>query len=187
MSRILAALIVLPSLVLPAAAQDLSGKAKEAETLAAVGKFMEALAALDEAADALWAKAPLSFRRALWVAEPPSGFGAYTPRNSDTFASGEKMIAYVEPIGFGWRRAGELWRTDLVTDLVIKSKDGAELLRKAEFNKLQIASRVHNREFMAHFTYTFTGIPKGEYIAETIVRDAVTGKSGTFALPFVVR
>lgn len=169
-----------------AMAQDVTNKAKEAEALAASGKYVEAIAALDQAATALWDKAPLSFRRALWVAEPPQGFGAYNPRETNVYAAGDGMIAYVEPVGFGWKKTGDVWRTDMVADLTIKSKQGEVLLRKTDFQKLQLGSRVRNREFMTRFTYTLTGIPPGEYIAETTLRDLVTGKSGTFALPFVI-
>jgi len=170
-----------------AGAQDISGKAREAEGFAAQGKFIEAIAALDDASTALWDKAPLSFRKALWVAEAPAGFGAYNPRETNIYASGAEMLAYIEPVGFGWRKSGDVWRTDLAADLVVKAKDGTELFRQDDFEKLQISSRVRNREFMARFTYTLTGIPAGEYMIDTILRDAVTGKSGTVSLPIVVR
>ena len=186
MLRLMTWLVALVVLTGTAAAQDITDKAKEAEALAASGKFVEAIAALDQAATALWEKAPLSFRRALWVAEPPQGFGAYNPRETNVYAAGDSMIAYVEPFGFGWKKAGDVWRTDIIADLVIKSKKGEVLLRKPDFQKLQLGSRVRNREFMTRFTYTLTGIPPGEYVCETTLRDAVTGKSGTFALPFVI-
>jgi hypothetical protein len=170
-----------------AAAQDIAVKAGEAEALARDGKFIEAMAALDEAANAIWEKSPLTFRRALWVAEPPGGFGLYNPREDNVFDSGAEMIAYVEPVGFGWQKSGDVWVTDLVADLVVKSKDGEVLASQADFNQLQITSRVRNREFMARFTYTFTGIQAGEYLVETVLRDKVSGKDGTFTLPITVR
>jgi hypothetical protein len=40
---------------------------------------------------------------------------------------------------------------------------------------------------MTTMNYTFDGIPKGEYLLDTIARDKVSGKSGTFTLPFVAR
>ncbi len=170
-----------------AAATETAGKTGNVDLLAAQGKFTEAIAALDETAAALWEKAPLSFRRVLWVAAMPEGFGAYNPRENSVFASGAKMIAYVEPVGFGWRKNGDMFETDLAIDLVVKGKDGAVLLTKDDFQGLRIGSRVKNREFMTHMTLTFTGIPAGEYVAETTMRDKVSGKRGTFALPFTVR
>lgn len=187
MTRLIGAFVAAVFLVGPAAAQGIAEKARQAETLAGQGKYVEAIAALDEAATLLWDKAPLTFRRALWVAEPPSGFGAYSARETNVYAPGADMIVYAEPVGFGWRKSGDIWRTDLITDLVLKSKDGKVLYQKIELQRLQIGSRVRNREFMARFTYTFTGIAAGEYLAQTTLRDAVTGKKGTFTLPFVVQ
>jgi hypothetical protein len=173
--------------VATAPGSDIAGKARDAEALSAQGKYIEAVAALTEATSALWAKSPLTFRRALWVAAPPEGFGVYNPRENNVYGSGAKMIAYAEPVGFGWRQSGEVYQTDLAIDIVVKDKTGAELLRRSDFSGMKLGSRVQNREFMATFTYTFSGIPAGEYVLDTIVRDKVSGKSGTFSLPFVVR
>lgn len=168
-------------------AAESPGKANDVDTLAAQGKYAEALAALDEVAAALWDKAPLTMRRALWVAEPPTGFGRYNPRENNVFASGVKMVIYAEPVGFGWRKNGDLWQTDVAIDVVVKGKDGAALQRAQDFTNLRIGSRVRNREMMAQLTYSFTGIPAGEYVVDSIMRDKVSGKTGTFSLPFVVR
>jgi hypothetical protein len=168
-------------------AQDISRKAGDAEKLLGQGKVVEAIAALDEAATALWEKAPLGFRRALWVAEKGSGFGAYNPRENGVYSSGAPMTVYAEPVGFAWRQSGEMWRTDLIADLTIKTSDGKQLFHQNEFQKLQLASRVRNREFMVNFTYTLSGIPAGEYVLETTLRDQVSGKKGSFALPFTIR
>ena len=168
-------------------AQDISRKASEAEKLAAQGKVVEAMAALDEAANALWDKVPLSFRRALWVVEPGTGFGSYNPRENAVFAAGVPMRVYAEPVGFGWRQSGEVWRTDMQADITIKSGDGKQqLFHQENFQKLEVTSRQRNREFMLNLTYKLSGIPKGEYLAETTLRDQVTGKKGSFTLPFTV-
>lgn len=169
-----------------AEAQDIAGQAKEAEALAGQGKFAEAIEALDVAVGALWDKAPLTVRRALWVADEPQGFGAYTPRLNNHYAAGAKMIVYSEPIGFGWRKAGDFWKTDIAVDMAVKTPDGKELFRKDGFSKFEVTSRARNREFYARLTYTLSGIPAGEYVIDTTMHDAVSGKSGTFSLPFVV-
>lgn len=170
-----------------AGAQTVSDQAKKAETLAADGKFLAALAALDGAADLLWEKSPLVCRRVLWVAEKAAGFGEYNPRESNSFKSGQEMLAYAEPIGFGWRRSGDIWHTDLAADFIIRDKNGKQLFRKDDFGKFDIASRARNREFMLNLTYSVTGAPAGEYVAVTHLRDKVTGKEGECALPFTVR
>jgi hypothetical protein len=168
-------------------AGESAGKASDVDALAAQGKYTEALAALDERAAALWDKAPLTMRRALWVAAPPTGIGNYDPRENNVFASGVKMIIYAEPVGFGWRKNGDFWQTDVAIDVVIKGKDGTVLQRAPDFTNMRVSSRMKNREMMAQLTYSFTDIPAGEYIVESIMRDKVSGKTGTFSLPFIVR
>jgi hypothetical protein len=187
MQRPIAALLSAFALITSAAAQDLVGKAKAAEALAAEGKFIPAIDTLDEAASALWDKSPLTVRRALWVAEPPGGYGAYTPRENNVFRSGAEMHVYAEPVGFGWRKSGDLWRTDLIVDVSVKTAAGVQIFQQNEFQRLQLSSRVHNREFMAHVTYTLDGLPPGKYLIDTTLRDAVSGKSGVFSLPFVIQ
>ena len=170
-----------------AAAAESAGKAGDVDALAAQGKYTEALAALDEAAVALSEKAPLTVHRALWVAEPPTGFGGYIPRQNNVFASGVKMIIYAEPVGLGWRKNGEFWETEAAIDVLVKGKDGTVLQRAPDFTNLRTSSRVRNREMMAQLTYSFTGIPVGEYVVESIMRDKVSGKTASFSLPLVVR
>jgi hypothetical protein len=190
MQHLIAALLGALSLVIVpgiADAEDIADKAKAAETFAAAGNFVAAMDALDEAASALWDKSPLVFRRALWVAEAPTGFGAYIPREANVFGSGHEMHLYTEPVGFGWRKSGDIWRTELVIDVLVKTAAGEQIFQQSDFQKLLLGSRVRNREFMAHVTYTLTGIPPGDYVIDTTFRDAVTGKSGTVSLPFVIQ
>jgi len=185
--RLLASLGVAACAIGPVAAQTVSDKAKEAEDLAAQGKFADALVALDDAVSLLWDKAPLECRRVLWVAEEAPGFGEYKPRETNVFSSGEALLAYAEPIGFGWRKSGDLWHAEMAADVIIRSKDGAELHRQDDFGRFPIASRVRNREFFLNLTFKLSGIPTGDYIVETVLRDTVTGKKGACALPFTIR
>ncbi len=187
MRRALIGMLLAVSFAAPAAAADLVGKAGEAQALADQGKYIEAIAALDAATDTLWEQAPLTFRRVLWVAARPDGFGVYNPRETNVYASGDQMIIYSEPVGFGWAKTGDLWQMNMVADLAIKSKEGEVLLTQPGIQKLALASRVRNREFMSTLTLTLNGIPAGEYIADTTLRDQVSGKQGTMSLPFVIK
>jgi hypothetical protein len=180
----LMALLLGPSI---AGAQDIAGKAREAEALLARGRVIEAIDALDEAQAALWNKAPLDFRRGIWVMEKAEGFGIFRPRPDAVFTAGQPMLVYAEPVGFGWTRNGEIYTTDFVADVVFRNKAGTEIFRKDEFQVFNLSSRFRNREFMCNFTYTLTGIPAGEYTVETTLRDRVLGKKGSFTLPFTVK
>jgi len=167
--------------------EELDQQVKSAETLATDRKFVEALDAMRTATVSVWEAAPLTFRRALWIEEAPGGWGVYAPRSGATFASGDKMIAYAEPVGFSWRESGELWVIEWTADMVIKSKDGTELQRVNDFQQLKITSHERNQEVFASFTYTFTDIPSGDYVVDTVLRDKGSGKTATFSLPFVIR
>jgi hypothetical protein len=170
-------------------AQDIARHAQEAESLLSRGRVIEAIDALDEAAVALWTKAPLAFRRTIWVTEAAAGFGIYNERPNAVFSAGQPMLVYAEPVGFGWYKqsGSDVYRTDIFADVVFKSSDGKEIFRKDEFQRFGLAGRYRNREFMVNFTYTLRGISPGEYVVETTLRDQVTGKKGSFTLPFTIR
>jgi hypothetical protein len=99
-----------------ATAGEIADKATQAESLVANGKYIEAVEALEGAMTSLWNKLPLSFRKALWIAAPARGFGNYTPRETNAYLAGDEMIAYAEPVGFGWRKAGDVWQNDFAAD-----------------------------------------------------------------------
>ena len=61
-------------------------------------------------------KAPLGFRRILFVKDVPDGFGAYTPRGNNVFAPDEPLIIYSEPIGVAWKQDGDEYASKLVVD-----------------------------------------------------------------------
>jgi hypothetical protein len=170
-----------------AAAQTLADKTKQAEAFADSGKFVDALAALDEAETLVWERMPLACRRILWVADKAAGFGIYNPRESDVYGAGADMLAYAEPIGFGWRKSGDIWHADLAADVVIRSENGTELFSKPDFGHFPIASRVRNREFQLDLKFTLSGVPAGKYVLETTLRDTIGGKKGTCRLPFTIR
>ena len=167
-------------------ADEIVDKGKAAADLAANGKFLDAIEAADGVELLLWDRAPLTFRTALWVSEPPENFGAYNPRKTNEYASGEEMLAYAEPVGFGWRKSGEVWQTDFAADVLIKDKDGKDIFSQKKFQKFALTSHVRNHEVMTRFTVTVTGVPAGNYTVEITLRDAISGKSGSFSLPFVI-
>ena len=80
-----------------------------------------------------------------------------------------------------------MWQTDLSADVAIKDKDGKEIYAQKDFQKLDLSSRIRNHEFMTRFTFLFTGLPAGDDVLETTLRDAVSSKSGTFSLPFKIK
>ena len=97
-----------------ASAQSIMDLAKQAESQSADGKSVEAYETMRKATLQVWDASPLVFRRALFVAGSPSGFGIYNPRPDNVFKPGEKLVIYAEPIGFKWENKDGLEHALLV-------------------------------------------------------------------------
>ena len=183
--RILLAGIVAAGLLSTSAEAGAVGEAAaQAEKLAAQGKFQEALDSLATAQDMIWQQAPLSFRKTLFVASEPAGFGIYDLRESNEFKRNERLLIYAEPVGYGYGRDGQLYTIDLALDFTIKSPDGKVVASQVNFATLSLRSRVANKEFMAKVTYDFSGLEPGAYEVITRATDKNSGKSAEFSMPF---
>lgn len=134
---------------------------------------------------AVWEKMPLTLRKAAFVTEKAPIYGAYSERPSATFKKGETILAYLEPMGYGWKREGDRYLLGISLDLLLKTKDGKILGGQERFLNYQQASRYRLRELMLNVTLTLGGTPAGEYQAEFVVHD-LTGKSGSVTLPFTI-
>jgi hypothetical protein len=170
----------------PAAAGELADAGAMADTEVAQGQYIEALATLSTAQDKVWQKSPLLFRKTVFVASDPKGFGIYDLHDGDTFKRSEKIILYAEPVGYGYRKDGELNVIDLSLDFEVKAKDGRLIGGQKDFANPQLRSRVQNHEFFVKVTYDFSAVPAGQYEVRTTVNDKATGKSGSFVLPFTL-
>jgi hypothetical protein len=166
---------------------DISAEVRRAQEAAAAGRAVEALDALDEAAIAIAERMPLTIRRATFVAEEPQGYGVFNPRDSTSFEIGQPLLVYAELAGQGWRRSGDIFRTDLVLDFELRRADGQSLVAQQAFNTIATASRRRNREFFLYVTYSFSGLEPGDYVVRTTVRDRAGNKQTAFDLTFAVR
>jgi hypothetical protein len=169
-----------------AVAGELADLGATADTLAQQGQYLEALATLADAQDRVWQKSPLLFRKTVFVASDPAGFGIYDLHEGSTFKRSEPLILYAEPVGYGYRKDGELNVIDLSLDFEVKAKDGRPIGGQKAFANPQLRSRVQNHEFFVKVTYDFSKVPAGEYEVKTTVNDQTTGKAGSFMMPFTL-
>lgn len=134
-----------------------------------------------------WTAAPLSVRRAVFVSEPPKGFGEYVERPDSVFKKGEKLVTYAEPVGYGWKElGGGLYEFGLKVDFVIKTPEGKVLGGQEDFADLSQKSHARNREFMLTLTLSVTGAPAGDYVLVYKLRDVTSSKTTTFSQPFKI-
>jgi len=169
-----------------ALAGELADLGAAAESQVKQGNYLGALSALSEAEAKVWKKSPMLFRKTLFVADDPAGFGIYTPRPTSAFKRNERIIIYAEPVGYGYKREGDISLIDLVLDFEVATKAGAVLGSQQGFANPQLRSRVDNREFFVKVVYDFSGISTGEYTVTTTVNDRTSGKTASFSMPFTL-
>lgn len=149
---------------------------------------LEDLARREAALIEAWEKLPLTVRRAVFVAERPTGFGMYAQRRDSVFKPGEPLVIYAEPVGYGWKDAGNgQFDFGLDTGFVIKRRSGEVLGGNQNFGKLAWVSHVRNREVMVNLTLNVTGLPPGDYVVEFQLRDITGSKTASFELPFQIK
>jgi hypothetical protein len=136
---------------------------------------------------AAWQQAPLTVRIAVFVAEEPKAFGIYNPRPSARFRPGEKIILYLEPVGYGWKDVGDgQFEFGFRVDLLLKTAAGETVGSQYNFGTFALKSRHRNREFMAHLTLTLTDAPPGDYVVSYKLHDLETDKTATVDEPFTL-
>ena len=182
----LAAAALLLAAVVPASAGPASDLAKSAEDMLADGDHAGALEKMDDAYQAVWDAVPLGFRKTVVLSAGTDTFGQYEARSSNRFGLDEKVMLYVEPVGYGWETSADGYRSELVTDFLLSTPDGKILAGQKGFGTFPLVSAVRNREYFLSVTYTFRGVPPGEYVITTTVRDRVTGKEGSFDTAIVL-
>ena len=177
----------LSAMLIPSAlAGPAADKAAESEKLLAAGKPVQAYQAINEAVDAIWDKMPLTIGKALFVIGTPAGYGSYNPRENARFGPKDKMVIYVEPLGFGHRLVNGIYEIDLTAGLVIKDASGKVVAKRDSFGEFKTRSRKKNREFFLKLTISLTGAPKGDYTLVVPVKDNVKGGQAQFSLPFTL-
>lgn len=158
--------------------------AKQAETSLADGKFSEAWTSIENARNLVWSAMPLALRNATFVSTQPKGYGIYDIRPNNSYKQGVPLLIYFEPQGYGFGRDGEFYTIDLSIDFDLRSADGESLLKSENVETLKTRSLIHNYELLGTLTYTFTGLPPGEYEVVTTAHDKNTNKQADFSLKF---
>lgn len=148
---------------------------------------LEAVDKAEERVVEAWLATPLTFRRALFVSEPPAGFGIFSQKEDSVFHQGEPLVVYAEPVGYAWRENGDgTYSFGFDIDLLLKSVDGSILGGQENFQHLELTSFARNREFMLTLTLDVNDAPPGDYVVEYRTRDIASDKEETISLPFSI-
>lgn len=184
---ILATFAAMAMLTPPASAGEVADMAASAEKQAAKGDHAAAIQTMRQALLKVWSQSKLAVKNPNFVARKASGYGIFDARPSNVFNTGEKILVYVEPVGYKWSEKDGIFRSNLTADVQLKSADGKVLGGQEGFGQFNLASRVQNTEYYISLTYSFTGVAPGKYIVGTILHDKIGGTSTSFDLPFEIK
>lgn len=169
---------------IPAWAGAAADKTAEAEAHIEAGRTAEAIAAFDEAHDALWNTMPLSFRVVV-LADSVSAFGKYEPANGPIHA-GDTLTIYLEPVGYGFAAAGDLQRVSFTPSIEIRTPGGLILGKTGNAGRLMWEGRSKSREVHATLGITLPDLKPGAYELLVTIRDDANAKKASATLPFTI-
>ncbi len=170
-----------PSTTAAPAAPKVSAEAKEAAV-----KSLKDLEAAQRTVSDIWTTMPLSARRVIFVKESPDTYGVYSERASNVFKAGEKLITYVEPVGYAWKANGDSFDFGLIADFVLKTKDGKVLGGQEKLLTVNKTSHYKNQELMIVLTLTVTGLDPGQYAVDYKLKDYNSDKSAVISQAFTI-
>jgi len=158
-----------------------------APTAAAPSPTLADLEASEAALADLWVHLPYTARHVMFVSRNANVYGDYEQR-PPVFTPGEKLVTYLEPVGYGWKPVGDgVFGFGVTTDFEILRPDGKILAGQRAFQKADLKSHYQNREFFVSLTLTIDGITPGDYIVAYTLHDHVSGRTARIEQPFTVK
>jgi hypothetical protein len=131
----------------------------------------QALDLLDQAAQLMWSRLPLSIRQAHLLQSAPGGSGRYQPRQNAILKPREGLVIYLQPQGFAVRRQDGMFLYHLVSGYKLKDAWGRVLREEKDFSSFTGSEFSFPSRLSIVITYNFSGLSYGGYQLETSLRD----------------
>ncbi|KQS63190.1 hypothetical protein ASG39_14795 [Rhizobium sp. Leaf371] len=171
-----------------ALAGPLADAASRAEQMATAGDAAGARTAIRDAMSDFLAGLPFAVGTATFVTGDPSGFGMFEPRPNSVFKPGEKIVAYIEPLGLTWKPAStpDRLETRFSVDFDLLDDKGAVLGSQKAFGNFIFNGVSKNSEIFATLTLDVSEAPVGAYVLRYHLNDTHSGKTASVDLPFSI-
>ncbi|TCQ09641.1 hypothetical protein C8J34_10236 [Rhizobium sp. PP-F2F-G36] len=171
-----------------ALAGPLVDAATRAEQMATAGDVAGARTAIRNAVSDFSAGLPFAVGTATFVASDPSGFGMFEPRPNSIFKPGEKIVAYLEPMGLTWKPAQvpDKMETRFTVDFDLLDAGGTVLGSQKAFGNFTFTGVSKNAEIFATLTLDVSEAPVGSYVLRYHLDDTNSGRTAAVDLPFSI-
>jgi hypothetical protein len=156
---------------------SVEAKLQGAATAYSSGNYVQSVKLLEEALEQVRLKAPLTIENFYPVRRKAEFFGAFEPRSTNVYETGEELYFYLEPKNIVFVKKGETYTGGFFLDLGFKDDKGEMLLEQKKFLDAEFNSRNPIHDLYANITLNLTGVSPGIYKAEFTVRDQNSNKS----------
>jgi hypothetical protein len=107
-----------------------------------------------------------------------NGYGIYQPHDSSIFRPGEKIVLYIEPVGYSYKPIGSMFLMNFTGDLLISDKAGHILGGFQNLPLSTIISHHKNKELTLTVSLTQTNpFPPGDYVLKYTIHDMPSGNT----------
>ncbi len=166
-------------------AQKADAAKKAAEKAAAAKATAETVArvqAAQAALDAAWDESTvIAFGTVALVEKTAEGFGLYVPRDNALYRVGTPIMIYAEPIGYAFGKTDDgQYKFGFDVNLIVQTAAGETLGNVEGILNMGETSRYPNKEFNANLTYNLEGLPPGNYVLTTELKDQNSTRTGSF-------
>jgi hypothetical protein len=184
--KIAAVVLAMTASISAAFAGEISDHAAEADKLLQSGDPTGALEQFRSAEAALWAAMPLTVLNVKQV-DSALGYGVYTERSNQVYKPGEKILLYLEPVGYGYGADGlGNIQIALSLDLTVFSVSGEKIGTWKNIGRIRVASHRYNRELFFKLSISLNGVEKGKYRAAFVLHDETSKKMASFTTNFEI-
>ena len=125
---------------------------------------------------------------AMFVTQRTDTIGDYHPRPSNAFAPGEKLITYVEPVGFDYKPVGpDTYQFGVTIDLELRTKGGKIIGGQTNFMNQNLTSHEKPKEFFLDITLNLDAAPADEYVVAYTLHDNASNRTTRIEQPFTIQ
>ena len=143
-----------------------------------------AVAALEEAMNAVTEARPFGVRRAILVDGEVEGFGAAAERVDNAYGPEETVTLYVEPVGYDFAGEEGAYTVELSGDYALLSPSEQILLvGQADFARFDFEAETRTQDLFLTISYTLRDLRPGDYTIVTRLNDLNGGDATSFRTP----